>query len=77
LDSILAAEGVEGTVTGRALSTDLGRPGQISHPEDIRRVERRIAVCQEYKKIPALLVQGIGLRPAVANAELAKPLRNG
>jgi len=60
LDQILAAEGVDGAVIGRAdLSTDLGLPGQTSHPEVVQRVEALIAACHRHKKVPGLLVQDV------------------
>ena len=60
LDKILALDGIDGAVIGRAdLSTDLGLPGQTNHPEVVRRVEMMIAACQKHKKIPGLLVQDI------------------
>jgi 2-keto-3-deoxy-L-rhamnonate aldolase RhmA len=72
LDKILSVDGVDGAVIGRAdLSTDLGLPGQTSHPEVVRRVERMIAACQQHKKIPGLLVQDV----ASAQEWIAKGIR--
>ena len=60
LDKILAVDGVDGGVIGRAdLSSDLGLPGQINHPEVVKRVEMLIAACQRHNKIPGLLVQDL------------------
>jgi 2-keto-3-deoxy-L-rhamnonate aldolase RhmA len=60
LDKILSVDGVDGGVIGRNdLSSDLGLPGQINHPEVTRRVEMLIATCHRHKKIPGLLVQDL------------------
>jgi 2-keto-3-deoxy-L-rhamnonate aldolase RhmA len=60
LDQILSVEGVDGAVVGRGdLSSDLGLPGQINHPEVVKRVEMLIAACQRHQKIPGLLVQDL------------------
>ena len=60
LDKILSVDGIDGCVIGRAdLSTDLGLPGQIDHPEVVRRVEMMITACRRHGKIPGLLVQDI------------------
>lgn len=60
LDKILSVDGVDGAVIGRLdLSTDLGFPGQINHPEVVRRVEMMIAACHKHGKIPGLLVQDV------------------
>jgi len=60
LDGILEVEGVDGAVIGRAdLSTDLGFPGQATHPEVTRCVETMIAACLKHRKIPGLLVQDV------------------
>ncbi|HSB71567.1 MAG TPA: aldolase/citrate lyase family protein [Candidatus Methylomirabilis sp.] len=72
LDRILSVDGVDGAVIGRAdLSTDLGLPGQTNHPEVVRRVEMMIAACQQYRKIPGLLVQDV----ASAKEWIAKGIR--
>ena len=64
LDKILAVEGIDGAVIGRAdLSADIGLPGQMNHPEVVRRVETMISACQKHGKIPGLLV------PDVASAK--------
>ena len=60
LDQILTVDGVDGAVIGRGdLSTDLGLPGQTTHPEVVRRVEMMIAACRRHGKIPGLLVQDV------------------
>jgi 2-keto-3-deoxy-L-rhamnonate aldolase RhmA len=72
LEQILSVDGVDGAVIGRAdLSTDLGLPGQTSHPEVVRRVEMMIAACQRHGKIPGLLVQDV----ASAKEWIAKGIR--
>ncbi len=72
LDQILSVDGVDGAVIGRAdLSADLGLPGQTTHPEVTRRVERLIAACQQHQKIPGLLVQDV----ASAKEWIAKGIR--
>jgi 4-hydroxy-2-oxoheptanedioate aldolase len=72
LDAILSVDGVDGAVIGRAdLSTDLGLPGQTTHPEVVRRVEIMIAACRKHGKIPGLLVQDV----ASAKEWVAKGIR--
>ena len=72
LDKLLSVDGVDGAVIGRAdLSTDLGLPGQTSHPEVVRRVEMMIAACRQLGKIPGLLVQDV----ASAKEWIAKGIR--
>jgi 2-keto-3-deoxy-L-rhamnonate aldolase RhmA len=72
IDEILSVDGVDGAVIGRAdLSNDLGLPGQINHPEIVKRVEMLIAACKRHKKIPGLLVHDI----ATAKEWIAKGIR--
>jgi 4-hydroxy-2-oxoheptanedioate aldolase len=72
LDGILSLDGIDGAVIGRAdLSTDMGLPGQTTHPEVVRGVETMIAGCQRHQKIPGLLVQDV----ASAKEWIAKGIR--
>ena len=60
IDEILSIDGIDGAVIGRGdLSIDLGFAGQTEHPDVLRGVERMIASCRRYNKIPGLLVQTV------------------
>jgi len=72
LDSILSVDGIDGAVVGRNdLSTDLGMPGQMNHPEVTRRVEQLIALCGKHGKIPGLMMPDV----ATAKEWIAKGIR--
>jgi len=57
LDDILAVEGVDVVLAGPCdLSVALGWPGEFSHPEQVRHIERVVEACNRHGVAPGIAV---------------------
>ena len=55
LDQIVAVEGIDAVLVGPFdLSVSLGVPGELTHPKEIKAIDRVVQVCLEHKSIAGI-----------------------
>lgn len=57
LNEILAVDGIDVVLVGPCdLSVALGQPGELSHPEEVRQIERVVEACNRHNVAPGIAV---------------------